>query len=310
MKKKYNGRDIAVVIPTRNRPGKISRLLSSIVKQTEKVGQIIIVSSGYPIKDIIETYKKLLPIIYKHSEQGGQIYQRNQGIKLIPENIRIVATLDDDIYLYPDAVEKMIDAWNNYAENVAGIGFNIVNESAHSPSKLKLLMRFTCSKAGAVMKSGFNTSLCNVNSDIKTDYLNGGATTWRKEYLENNLHKPIQSRWAVGEDLIFSYPISKKNMLRICAEAKVRHEHVADQFVGKKMYRLRGRTLALWRLYFVSLNRELSLFSYFWTTTIGSFGLVLEGIMKRNRNKVSFSFGLIRGSLLGIYRWFLGEKKI
>jgi len=46
MNKKYSGKDLAVLVPTKDRHEKISSLLQSLENQTISVGRIIIVDGG------------------------------------------------------------------------------------------------------------------------------------------------------------------------------------------------------------------------------------------------------------------------
>lgn len=309
----YNGKDVSIIIPTKDRPQKIERLLTSLLNQKKEIGEIIIVSTGKNISKIVKKFKNIINIKHIHTKKGGQIFQRNIGIQNLDGNTRLVATLDDDIFLFEDAMEKILKFFNNNNNNrkkIAGVGFNIINEPMHKPSRLKTWLRFTGKNPGEILKSGFNTSLCNVEKDISTQYLNGGATIWKKEFLFERVHKEINSKWAVAEDLIFSYPIGKEYNLYICSDAKVIHEHSVDQFEKGSIYTQKGKNLAMWRLYFVTENEDLSIFSYIWGTLIGSIGIIFESILKKNTEKIFFGFGLMYGAFIGIYRFVVNKQNI
>ncbi|MBF0239113.1 MAG: glycosyltransferase [SAR324 cluster bacterium] len=253
----YIAADIACIIPTKNRPQKITNLLTTLEKQTAPCGRIIIVASGQNIENVVNDFRKRIPVEYHHSSISGQILQRNFGINLLDDRTKLVATLDDDIELEPDALERMVAFWNQVESDTAGVGFNITNEPTHKYSKLRQILGTSGPEAGKILKSGINTSITNVGQTIRSEWLNGGATMWKQEILRKYPHKEINVRWAVCEDLIYSYPIGKQYPLYVCADAHVRHEHIKDHTPNRKAM-FYARNSVLWRFYFVSSNEDLS----------------------------------------------------
>lgn len=279
----FVSKDICVLTPTKDRPHKIVNLLDSLVKQTQKVGRVIIVGSGENIESIIENYKLRLPIEYYHSEIAGQIRQRKLGISKLNDKTKLVATLDDDIILESDAIGKIIKFWNSKDEKTAGVGFNITNMIRHKYSRFKVFFYLSSKYPGKVLLSGYTTSLCNVESDIQTNWLNGGSSSWRQAILVEGIHKKnIDSTWAPCEDLMFSYPIGKKFDLWVCKEAKVIHD---DNIVYQKRYdaMLRGKTLSKWTYEFVKLNPELSKTSFMIATIVSSLLNIFRRIFKKDK---------------------------
>ena len=122
----YLIKDIAVIIPTRNRPKKINRLLSDLLKFNTSIGKVIVISSGSNINNIIDIYINKLNLLHIHSSQG-QIKQRNIGINNLDEDIKLVATLDDDIILFENSFDNVLKFWNKANKNTGGEGFNVVN---------------------------------------------------------------------------------------------------------------------------------------------------------------------------------------
>ena len=214
----YSSKDLAIIIPTKDRPEEIELLLKSILNQKLTIGKIIIVSSGIDISSNLDKYFNIA--IEHYITEPGQILQRNYAISKLDGTTKLVATLDDDIQFKDNAICEMIDFWNSIDSKTAGVGFNIINLPKHKSSILKdNLFYMTKTFPGMIMKSGITTSLCNVDKDIKTEWLNGEATVWKQEILINNKHKPIKSKWAVFEDVIYSYPIGINHLLYV-AQAK------------------------------------------------------------------------------------------
>ena len=64
----YNTKDLAIIIPTKDRPFEVKRHLQSLVKQKCKLGRVIVVASGQDIKEIVVCFKDSLPVEYYRSE--------------------------------------------------------------------------------------------------------------------------------------------------------------------------------------------------------------------------------------------------
>jgi glycosyltransferase involved in cell wall biosynthesis len=261
---KYNGNDLCIIIPTKDRPSKISNLLNSIQSQNVLVGRIIIVDGGISIKRDLLKYNNLL-IDYYICNPPGQIRQRNLAISKLDDRTSLIITLDDDIVLMPFALENILNFWNNNPYDKAAVSFNIINEKPLKHNFFFGLIGLTSKIPGRVLKSGLNTPIISIYKDIKTQWVSGGATLWKKEFLTDNVHKETRSKWAPCEDLIFSYPIGKTNSLFVCADAKVKHEHEFDLSIKQK-YQYYGYTETVWRFYFVQSHKELSKIAFFRVT--------------------------------------------
>jgi len=310
--KQYISKDLTFIIPTRNRPEKIKKLLNSIVEQKVLFNQIIIVSSGNRIGSIIDEYNKKLPIKYIHTQGSGQIFQRNLGIENISNTASLVGFLDDDIILCKDSIRNIIKEWNCTSLDIAGIGFNIINEKPHKSKSIlvKLKLGIVAEDPGVVMKSGINTSICSIKENIITSWLLGGATIWKKEIILHKQQKALPGGWAVGEDVMFSYPLSKEYILLVSCDSKVRHEHVHDQFISGNIFFNKGKTFTIWKLYFVKSNKDLSLFLYFITFSIISCGKIFRGIIRFEQEEILFAVGMLIGIYHGLFRIISGRQII
>jgi len=295
----YTGHDVAFIIPTKDRPDKLKNLLNSIAGQNEVCGRIIVVDGGKSVKDVVMGFSDRVPVEYYECHPPGQIRQRNYGISLLSESTPLVASFDDDIVIEPGAITRMIDCWNRYGPDTAGIGFNIINNDVDKKTRWRKLFFMTEDNPGRVLVSGFTSAACPAEHDLRCQWLCGGATVWRLEILKQYPHHEVRSRWAIAEDVIFSYPIGRCMPLYVCATACVRHEHEPD-FDKNKPYRFHGKSRALWVLYFVKSNRELSLLVYLWTSLGSICGRVLGGLVFRRRDHLEFAIGLVSGLRLGL----------
>lgn len=260
-------------------------------------GRIIIIDGGESIEKVVKEFETL-PVEHYTCDPPGQIRQRNMGIGLLDERTRLVGFLDDDIVLEPDAFQRMIAFWNTVESETAGIGFN--NISINIPGNAGLFSRFLVHRKvpGRVLRSGLNTSFENISSDIRTEWLGGGYTIWRQDILSEFTQDVLNTRWATGEDLRFSYPIGKKYPLYVCASARVKHEHVFDQAPKKYIHRYQGRKEALAIFYFVSSHCELSRRMCLTSLSVSAFGKVILGIFTFNSRLIRFSLGRAEGVLI------------
>ncbi|MBF0234037.1 MAG: glycosyltransferase [Desulfamplus sp.] len=307
-KKKYKPSDLVFIVPTKDRPGKITRLLGSFTRQSVMCGRIIIIDGGESIEGIVKNFKNALPVEYYRCVPPGQIRQRNMGISLLDDKTKLVGSLDDDIVLEPNAVAEMINCWNFKVRETAGIAFNIINIEKVDKGFFRRLFLYSSLKPGQVLISGATTQICPTDHDIKSQWLCGGATVWRLEILNKFQHREIKSRWAITEDLIFSYPIGKEFPLYVCANAHVKHEHVHD-FTKNRLHQFVGKSTSLWRFYFVMSNSGVYLYAYLWMSVgIISFKLI-QGMFCKKIDSLKFAIGYMDGLWLGI-KSIIGKKSI
>lgn len=296
----YTARDLAVLVPTKDRPGKMKNLLESLVAQGEPCGRVIVVASGENIEALILSFADRLPVEYHHCEPPGQIRQRNLGIALLDaEKTPLVAFLDDDIVLEDGAQAAMLAFWNRPGMDPVGVAFNLVNMPAYVPSTFRRLFMVDGDDPGRVLRSGANTPVWNVPRDIHTQWLPGGATVWRCELVKSRMHQEIYAKRALCEDLIFSYPIGKERDLYVCAAARARHEHVEDH-AKVMVWRYYGRVDVLWRLHFVRQHGELSLAAFAWMVVGKVVGDVVKALAGGGMDRLHKAMGEVEGLAVGL----------
>ena len=296
---KYKTTDLAVIIPTKDRPVQVKRHLQSIVDQKCKFGRIIIVASGEDIKEIVDGFLTRLPIEYYRSAPG-QIRQRNLGITKLNEGTKLVATMDDDVIYEKDAIEKMIHFWNRVEPDTAGVGFNIINLPKMKHNWLRGLLGFSSKNHGQVLKSGFNTSISNISENIQVQWLNGGSSVWRQNILKKYTMKEINTSWAVCEDLIFSYPLGKIFPLYVCSASRVEiDEEIVDQ-PTKAFYLSRGRAQYLWGLYFVMKNEDLLVSHFIINKLFYCVAQLVKGTICLDKTRIFIMVGIIKSFCISL----------
>ena len=305
--RQYTGDDLAILVPTYNRPEKISELLQSIAAQSLHPGRIIVIDGGKSVQREVDAFKRELPVEYHRCDPPGQIRQRNYGIALLDSATPLVASFDDDIVLEPQAIENILKFWNMSSLDTGAVSFNIINNPPYRHSLIRAIFGMSSARQGRVLKSGYNVATTPVSENLRTQWLSGGATVWKTEILKSNRHREITSRWAICEDVIFSYPIGKKHPLFVCADANVRHEHVYDH-QAKQKYFYYGRTITLWRLYFEELHPELSRLYFFWMILGQILARISIGIFTLQFHHIEYAVGQISGAVSGLAALLRGKE--
>lgn len=97
---------VSVIIPTYNRANLVVRAIDSVLSQTYKNIEIIVVDDGSKdnTKEVLAFYKDKIRYFYK--ENGGEASARNCGIERVKGDY--IALLDSDDLWYPEKVEKQI----------------------------------------------------------------------------------------------------------------------------------------------------------------------------------------------------------
>lgn len=260
-----SGQKIAYVVPTKDRPVDLRKLLESLRKQTVAPSQIVIVDASDPaIESLCAEYTDL-PLTYVREFPPSLARQRNAGMAALHDEITVAGYLDDDLELADDATEQMIRFWEEAGADVGGAAFAIVNQPQRH-SILGLFANFfllNSNQQGRVLASGFASSIGTPVEDIKTEWLYGGATLWRREVINSFSY----DEWYIGhgylEDVDYSYRVSRSYNLWVVSKARVWHwphpvllaknEGLGKQQIVNRLYFVRkmggfSKVLLVWAL--------------------------------------------------------------
>jgi len=266
---------LVFIISTYNRPALLKKLLQSISEQSMLPDAVVIVDAGSQPQHF-DAYHNLY-INHIRSPYPSLTMQRNIGLRNTDSSCTLVGFLDDDVILLEKSVEKMLHFWDNAGEDSGGCGFNIVNAQAPQAMKLKEFFGIDASCRGVVLPSGFNSAIYPVDSTIKTEWLCGGATVWRKEVFDEFLFDEAYAGYGACEDLDFSYRVGKKYSLWVCHEAQVTHLHEQHKFSVLRSLK-NGRDEVLNRGYFLGKHPELDNTRYYWAIFGRSLTNAVKGI--------------------------------
>ncbi|MCS6946306.1 MAG: glycosyltransferase [Steroidobacteraceae bacterium] len=214
---------LALVIPTKDRPEDLRRLLASVAAQTRRPEQVIVVDgSDPPVQAVCNGFRDF-PLDYVRVFPPSLARQRNAGMARLRREITHAGYLDDDIVLERDAIEQMMHAWGRADDQVGGIGFNIINRPRPAGMWLKRLFLIEHRQPGRMLRSGCAASHYFCERDIEADWLSGGAVVWRREVIDRFRY----DEWFVGtgllEDVDFSFNVRGAYRLRVASAARLAH---------------------------------------------------------------------------------------
>ncbi|MHA1291721.1 MAG: glycosyltransferase family 2 protein [Promethearchaeota archaeon] len=149
----YSNPKVSVIISTYNRANLVTRAIDSVLNQTHKNFEIVIVDSSTcdNTKRTLEPYLKTGKIKYVYQKPKGLAAARNFGVKNISKDSKYVAFLDDDDEWLPQFLEKILKEFE-YDENLSVIsaGAKLKTQAGKKIGKfLKPIAKFWRQPVGA-----------------------------------------------------------------------------------------------------------------------------------------------------------------
>lgn len=293
---------LAYVVPTKDRPDDLGKLLDSIRAQTQLPHQVIVVDGSDPdVRHVTERYPDL-PITYVREMPPSLARQRNAGMAALADDITVAGYLDDDIVMEPDATEKMMAFWANAEADVGGAAFSIINQPKVIRESVLKFFLMHGSEPGRVMPSGFAAFIPYVTETIETEWLYGGATIWRRAVINDIRFDEWYDGYGYLEDLDYSYRVSRRWKLFVTGDARVWH-FSAEKSLDKQ-YEL-GRQQTFNRLYFIRKMKTFSAPAVAWAL----FGLVFLALLALARHRDRPRYRRILGNVRGIVAALSGRRK-
>jgi len=118
---------VTVILPTFNRPLMLKESISSVLNQTYKNFEIIVINDGgSPVNDIIASLSDERIRLLEFKENKGQAKVRNIALK--EAKGEYIAYLDDDDIYYSEHLETLVNALINSADMVAYTGAYYANQ--------------------------------------------------------------------------------------------------------------------------------------------------------------------------------------
>ncbi len=175
---------VSIIVPVYNVEKYIDKCLSSLVNQTLKDIEIIVVDDDSPdnSKTIIDKYVKKYPkkVRYFHKENGGQGSARNLGLSKAKGDY--IAYVDSDDYIEPDMMEKMYNKAIQDNSDIVICGNREVDTSGKE----------------------LNINLSTVYNNPIIDSIYGNMAVWNKIYKKDILKDMLFREKLWYEDIDFT----------------------------------------------------------------------------------------------------------
>ncbi len=260
----------SIIIATYNRPKELAVAIGSILDQTVKPLEIIVVDDGAlpdpPLQS--EALKKGIRYTYirKSPDNRGLTRSRNIGIDAACGDILFF--LDDDIQLFTDFLETSLTCYHNHPHIDGMGGGERLNKKPSISQKLwfcyEILFCMTGFKKGYFLPSAFSTNLGNPNLKTRfgpVEFLGGASFSFRRHVFETARFSEEFAGYGLGEDKEFSYRISNTHSLYANPDAKLYHfESPAMRY--QKYDKAKAKILS--KYYFLTRVNVRNRFKGFW----------------------------------------------
>lgn len=216
--------EIAIIIPTKNRPQDVARCLNSIKNQTILPHEVVIVDSSDV--DTLKSIQDIFPglkIRYLREWNASKNRARNIGIE--SASAQIVLILDDDVILEKDHVKEIMRVFALGAERTGGVTGRLVRSpELKTPFlRVRVIVRrifaraFLLTRARAVDEregrfypSGRLQIIKDSNRIIPCEFLAGADMAFRREIAKEFRFDENMRGYSWGDDDDFSYRLSRK----------------------------------------------------------------------------------------------------
>ena len=164
---------ITILTPTYNRGNIINNAYESLVKQTNKNFEWLVIDDGSTddTKSIIHNFskQKKISVRYLKKENGGKHSALNLGIKKAKGNLILI--LDSDDYLREDAIELVYKYWDKYKNNKKLCGMTFLRKINNPIYKDKLFDECVSNMIDFKYNEGNLADMCEVmRKDILLEY--------------------------------------------------------------------------------------------------------------------------------------------
>ena len=226
---------VSFVIPTIGRSQELKSLLASFTRQTVKPNEIIIVDQGDKRDVDWKTEFANLPIQIYSVDFRSLTKARNFGVSKSSGDI--VGFLDDDIVLGGDYVKNILQCFTGH-QQALGVQGLITNFEATHTAKVggnglvyraynlfaKIFLLNNSSRTNKLLWSGRNQYASRVDKMIGCEWLSGIGNYRRKVFEEFTFDENLVG-YALGEDKLFSFPISEKYPGSLFLDPTIKCEH-------------------------------------------------------------------------------------
>lgn len=289
---------ISIILPTKNRPHALHKAIKSIIKQTIKPDELIVVDQSIDnsSKNLIDSLFKInCNIILNYvldSKIDGLVNAKDFGVNI--SKGELILFMEDDVVLEVDYLAEIIKGFEANPLMVGCCG-NITNHPKYNLLQKMIFHIFHLSLFKDNRIDFFGTQYSHDKSFISTDKICGGISAWKRDVF-NNISFDTKNNFHMLEDIDFSTRVASfyGDKLFINLNAKLEHNFSAinREFFGPRQYR-KVREYVIY--YKKRRSIKNSLIFFIWLMI----GLFFEATFESLKMK---SFSPILGYFNGLYK--------
>ena len=223
---------LSIIIPTKDRPYKVKRLLNQLYKNKFFFNEILVVDSSNA-----DNKKKLIFIIKQAdlnikliNSRSSISLQRNKGLKNMKKNNSFFMFLDDDIIFKKSSFIEMKKFINKNEKVYIGYGFNLISKVNYgfleNIKKNKFIEKLGIynTKIGKIVPSGWQTKINDVKKNQEVEWLSTQAVIYANNNKKINFDNFFKG-YSYLEDLDYSYRMSNFGKLIVIKKAIYYHNN-------------------------------------------------------------------------------------
>jgi len=197
--------------------------LRSVLKQYRVPDEIIVVDASSAVlpQDSLR-FMEENDVLYIKSSKGLTL-QRNIGVQIASGDL--FSFIDDDVELEADYFRKVIDAFINHPDlgGCTGCISNITHYGKLSQLFRRIFLLDTSTGSGRLLLSGHPDFNHDMSQTESVEILSGCNMTYKKNVFHSNMFDENLTDYSLGEDVDFSFRVSRKYPLLQLADARLTH---------------------------------------------------------------------------------------
>jgi GT2 family glycosyltransferase len=225
---------ISVVVPSKNRPLEVARMLASLRSQPTMPLEVIVVDqSSVPYN--LEPFPELVHLY--EPQLGGLTAARNHGVSRVSGDV--ILFFDDDVVLLSDCVAAIAELFAERSD-VVGAQCSIHNPWDDEPFSLHDASRL-------VFERGFfNARPKRVRSGTVPRLIDGLASAYRRSLFDHERFDEALPGYGLAEDWDFTKRAARHGKLAVAEKARVDHKHSSANRADVLSYMRMRRTNILY----------------------------------------------------------------
>ena len=223
---------LSVVICTKDRPRELATCLESIARQRRLPMEILVVDASATANEVVvDAFRRAVGracAVELIRAQPGLPRQRNIGIRAARGDV--IVFFDDDVVLEPEYLDELRRVYDlDTAHAIGGVGGAQVPDPMPQESMTRRvfarLFLLSGYGSGRLKRSGHPEYAFSPAVELGVDFLSGCNMSYRREVFADVMFDERLSGYAIGEDLQFSYRVSRRWKLVLTPRARVDHRH-------------------------------------------------------------------------------------